>query len=109
MHTVDKRIQDRHSTVRDTSVGVDLLQHLVDVRGVGLLSGLGALLLFTAGSGGLLSSILDDEETRQKTVHRTQFWWGIGNKPSFRTWSCLREPFLRQRASSQRPWAASFF
>ena len=73
MHTVDKRIQDRHSTVGDTGVGVNLLQHLVDVRGVGFLPGLGALLLFTAGSGSLLSSILDGvgKKTRQK---RTQFW-----------------------------------
>jgi hypothetical protein len=31
---------------------------LVDVRGVGLLSGLGALLLVAGGSGGLLASLL---------------------------------------------------
>jgi hypothetical protein len=37
---------------------VDLLQDLVDVGGVGLLSGLGALLLLSGSGGGLLSSIL---------------------------------------------------
>jgi hypothetical protein len=61
-HTVDKGVQDGHGTVGNTSVGVNLLQHLVDVGRVGLLPGLGALLLLTAGSGGLLASIL----TKQK-------------------------------------------
>ena len=81
--TVDERIQDGHGTVGDTGVRVDLLEDwrvvskmsprsrrvkskrvgrgsvltLVDVRGVGLLAGLGALLLVTAG-GGLLAGIL---------------------------------------------------
>jgi hypothetical protein len=41
---VDERVQDRHSSLRDSSVGVHLLQHLVDVRGVRLGS-LGASLL----------------------------------------------------------------
>lgn len=57
-HTVDERVEDGHGTVGDTSVGVDLLQDLVDVGRVGLLSGLGALLLLSGSSGGLLSSIL---------------------------------------------------
>lgn len=54
---VDKRVQDGHGTVGDTSVGVDLLQDSVDVRRVGLLAGLGALLLVARG-GSLLASIL---------------------------------------------------
>jgi hypothetical protein len=54
---VDERVQDRHGAVGDTSVGVDLLQDLVDVRRVGLLAGLGALLLVARG-GGLLAGIL---------------------------------------------------
>ncbi len=29
---VDERVQDRHGLVRDTSVGVDLLEHLVNWR-----------------------------------------------------------------------------
>ena len=46
---------------------MDLLQHLVDVRRVCLLPGLGALLLLTAGSGSLLSSILfERKKPRQK-------------------------------------------
>ena len=78
-HTVDERVQDRHGTVGDTSVGVDLLQDwktcqktrskiatgfsemgkqtLVDVRRVSLLARLGALLLVTRG-GSLLAGIL---------------------------------------------------
>jgi hypothetical protein len=55
--TVDEGVQDRHGAVGDTSVGVDLLEDLVDVGGVGLLAGLGPLLLIT-GRGGLLASIL---------------------------------------------------
>ena len=33
---VDEGVQDGHASLGDTSVGVDLLQHLVDVRSVGL-------------------------------------------------------------------------
>jgi hypothetical protein len=54
---VDEGVQDGHGTVGDTSVGVDLLQDLVDVGGVGLLAGLGPLLLVARGRG-LLASIL---------------------------------------------------
>lgn len=54
---VDERVQDGHGTVGDTSVRVNLLEDLVDVRAVGLLAGLRALLLVTRG-GGLLASIL---------------------------------------------------
>lgn len=54
---VDKRVQNRHGTVGDTSVRVDLLEDLVDVRAVSLLAALGALLLF-ARSSSLLAGIL---------------------------------------------------
>ena len=55
-HVVDERVHDGHSALGDTGVGVYLLEHLVDVRGVrlgplvplllvsGLLGGLGGLL-----------------------------------------------------------------
>jgi len=55
---VDERVQDRHGAVGDTSVGVDLLENLVDVRAVGLLAGLARLLLVAGGSGSLLASFL---------------------------------------------------
>lgn len=58
MLTVDEGVQDGHGTVGDTSVGVDLLEDLVDVGRVGLLAGLGALLLVARGSGGLLAGLL---------------------------------------------------
>ena len=58
---VDKRVHDAHGLGGDTSVGVDLLQHLVDVDGIGLLAlalllvvSLGDLLL---GLTGLLGSL----------------------------------------------------
>jgi len=35
---VDERVHDAHGLGRDASVGVNLLQHLVDIDGVGLLS-----------------------------------------------------------------------
>jgi hypothetical protein len=57
-HTIDERVENRHRTVGDTSVRVNLLQNLVDVGRVGLLPGLGTLLLLTAGRGSLLASIL---------------------------------------------------
>ena len=34
---IDKRVHDAHGLGGDTSVGVDLLQHLVDVDGIGFL------------------------------------------------------------------------
>lgn len=37
---VDERVQNGHGTVGDTSVGVDLLEDLVDVGAVGLLASL---------------------------------------------------------------------
>ncbi len=53
---VDERVHDGHALLGDASVGVDLLQHLVDVRSVGLHA---ALVLLGASSllgrlGGLL-------------------------------------------------------
>jgi hypothetical protein len=54
---IDKRVQDGHGTVGDTSIGVHLLENLVDVGAVCLLASLGALLLL-ASSGSLLASIL---------------------------------------------------
>ena len=47
---IDERIHDRHCLGGDTSVGVDLFQHLVDVDGIGLLP-LGLLLLVSLGDG----------------------------------------------------------
>lgn len=47
---VDEGVHDRHALLGDTGIGVDLLQHLVNVRGVSLGS-----LLGLAASGGLLS------------------------------------------------------
>jgi len=41
---VDERVHDRHALLRDASVRVHLLEHLVDVRGVRLNALLGALL-----------------------------------------------------------------
>lgn len=47
---VDEGVHDGHSLLGDTGIGVDLLQHLVDVRRVGLDTLLGLL----ASAGGLL-------------------------------------------------------
>ena len=44
---VNERVHDAHSLVRDTSVGVDLLQNLVDVDAIGFLAPLLVLLLGT--------------------------------------------------------------
>ena len=58
---VDKGVHDAHGLGGDTSVGVDLLQHLVDVDGIGLLAL--ALLLgvrladLLLGLSGLLGSL----------------------------------------------------
>ena len=48
---VDKRVHDAHGLGGDTGVGVDLLEDLVDVDGIGLLPPLLALLLITLGDG----------------------------------------------------------
>ena len=60
---VDERVHDAHGLAGDASVGVDLLQHLVDVDGVALLAGLSPLLLalssgWLLGGGSLLLSLL---------------------------------------------------
>lgn len=75
-NVVDEGVEDAHGAVGDTGVGVDLLEDckgasahaaqrretvkltFVDVAGVGLLPGLGALLLVARGSSGLLASLL---------------------------------------------------
>ena len=60
---VDERVHDGHSLLADAGVGVDLLEHLVDVGGVRLRALLAPLLL-VAGSllgglgGGLLGGCL---------------------------------------------------
>ena len=48
---VDERVHDGHTLLGDSSVGVDLLEDLVDVRGVGLDALLGLL------SSGLLGGL----------------------------------------------------
>ena len=53
---VDEGVQDGHTSLTDTSTGVNLLQHLVDVRRVGLhLLGLSASGGFLGGLRGFLS------------------------------------------------------
>ena len=59
---VDERVHDAHGLGGDSSVGVDLLQHLVDVDGVGLLPSQLLLLLVSlvdglGGLAGLLGSL----------------------------------------------------
>jgi hypothetical protein len=46
---VDKRVHDRHGFAGHAGVGVDLLQHFIDVNGVGLLTLLVPLLLVSLG------------------------------------------------------------
>ena len=53
---VDKGVHDSHRLGGDAGVGVDLLQHLVDVDGIALLPGLAALL--TALNCGLRDGFL---------------------------------------------------
>ena len=56
---VDERVHDAHGLGGDASVRVDLLQHLVDVDGVGLLPSLLLLLLVSLGDGlGSLARLL---------------------------------------------------
>ena len=58
---VDERVHDAHGLGRDSGVRVDLLQHLVDVDGVGFLPFLGPLLVVLGdvllGFAGLLGSL----------------------------------------------------
>jgi len=53
---VDERVHDAHALLADAGVGVDLLEHLVDVGGVGFDALLAALLL-VAGGGDFLGSL----------------------------------------------------
>lgn len=53
----DERVKDSHGLVRDTSVGVDLLEDLVDVRRVRLDPLLGPLLGTVLGSSRSLSGL----------------------------------------------------
>lgn len=62
-NVVHERVHDRHCALGDTSVGVDLLEHLVDVAGVGLdllemALGLLALSAFLLGDGLLCRLLL---------------------------------------------------
>ena len=71
---VDKRVHDDHGLLGDTGVGMDLLEHLVDVRGVrvgiGLLAALGRVVLLRrlASLAGSLSGCLCLREREKKTV-----------------------------------------
>ena len=51
-NVIDERVHDAHGFGGDASVGVDLLQHLVDVDGIRFLSLL-LLFLVTGSTGGL--------------------------------------------------------
>ena len=56
---IDKRVHDAHGLGGDTSVRVDLLQHLVDVDGIGFLPSQLLLLLITLGDSlGSLARLL---------------------------------------------------
>ena len=60
-------VHDAHGLRRDTGVGVNLLQDLVDVDRVALLTGLSALLGFSRGlalDGGLLLAFLGSNFAR---------------------------------------------
>ena len=57
---LNEGVENGHGLVRDTGVRVNLLEHTVDVGGVGLLADLGGLLLVTrlgGGLGGLLGGL----------------------------------------------------
>ena len=58
---VHERVHDRHGFRRDSSVGMNLLEHTVDVHRVGLLAGLSSLLVSGTADflalGGLLGSL----------------------------------------------------
>ena len=57
---IDKGVHDAHGLGADTSVGVHLLEDLVDVDGIGLLSFAVLLLGITLGNGlGGLTGLLD--------------------------------------------------
>ena len=68
---IDKGVHDGHGLGGDTSVWVDLFQHLVDVDGIGFLPSALLLLLVTLGDGlGSLSRLLGS--------FSRNFWWHVG-------------------------------
>ena len=68
---VDEGVHDAHGLGGDTSVRVDLFQHLVDVDGIGFLPSALLLLLVTLGDGlGSLSRLLGS--------FSRNFWWHVG-------------------------------
>ena len=64
---VDERVHDAHGLARDARVGVHLLQHLVDVDGVGLLSS-ALSLAFALRSLGWLHGLL-------RSLRWCLCWW----------------------------------
>jgi hypothetical protein len=70
---VDERVQDGHASLGDTSVGVNLLQHLVDVGAIGLGS-LGVLLASSLLGGGGLHGLLSSSRGLSHFVS-----WGVSN------------------------------
>ena len=80
---IHERVHDRHSLWGDASVGVDLLEHLVDVDGVRFLPP--ALALLVAGTHGLsLAGLLGS------------FGWNFGwhDGRSTELWRATARPFL---------------
>ena len=70
-YIIDKRVHDAHGFGGDTSVGVDLLENLVDVNRVALLAGLSPGLLISsrlALDGSLLLSFLGCDFSRHLEV-----------------------------------------
>ena len=63
---VDERVHDGHSLLANTGIGVNLLEHLVDVRAVGLGTLLALLLVscLLGSLGGLLAGCLGHPECR---------------------------------------------
>ena len=70
---VDERVHDAHGLAGDASVGVNLLQNLVDVDGVALLAVLSPLLLarrLGLGGGGFLFAFLGSDLARHDVQYR---------------------------------------
>ena len=68
---IDKRVHDAHGLGGDTSVRVDLFQHLVDVDSIRFLPSLLLLFLITLGDG--LCSL-----SRLLGSFSRNFWWHVG-------------------------------
>ena len=64
---VDEGVHDGHSALGDAGLGVDLLEHLVDVRGVGLNSLLGGLARLLGSLDALLTGSLCHFDKRFKS------------------------------------------